>query len=107
MCAAARKLPISDDDILQRAAAARKTVALGGRKGFCDDLTVMDLPTGEHDVQRPPLAIDPQVDFDARPALTYADRLAFLLSFVPLDVRSTFAKLLSITCTSPRDCAAN
>ena len=59
----------------------------GGLKDFSDGLAVMDLPTGEHEVQWPALAIDTGVDFRAAPAPTDTDRLVFLPPFAPLDAR--------------------
>jgi len=58
-----------------------------GFENLGDNLAVMNLPAGEHKVQRPALAIDAGVDFCAAPAAADADCLIFLPPFAPLEAR--------------------
>ena len=61
-----------------------------------DDLTVVDLPARDDEVQRPALAIDDRVDFRAPAATADADCLIFLPPFAPLAARCAFTIVLSM-----------
>ena len=59
----------------------------GSIRDLLDDLTVMNLPTRECEVQRPAFAIDNRVDFRRPAAAADADGLILLPPFAPLAAR--------------------
>jgi hypothetical protein len=61
-----------------------------------DDLTVVDLPARDDEVQRSAPAIDDRVDFRAPAAAADTDRLIFLPPFAPLAARCAFTTVLSM-----------
>ena len=72
-----------------------------------DNLAVMDLTTGDSEVQRAALAIDDRVDFRGAPAATDADRLILLPPLAPLAARWAFTMVLSIRYRLSRDLSAS
>ena len=79
----------------------------GSVQNLRNDLTVMDLPAGEDEVQRPAFAVDKRVDFRRSPATADADGLIFLPPFAPLAARWAFTIVLSIRWRLSRDCDAS
>ena len=61
-----------------------------------DDLTVVDLPARDDEVQRSALVIDDRMDFRAPAAAADTDRLIFLPPFAPLAARCAFTIVLSM-----------
>jgi hypothetical protein len=59
----------------------------GNVQDLLDDLTVMNLPAREREVQRPAFAIDDRVDFRRPAATADADGLILLPPFAPLAAR--------------------
>jgi hypothetical protein len=68
----------------------------GSVQDLLDDLTVMDVPAREREVQWPPFAVDDRVDFRRPAATADADRLILLPPFAPLAARWAFTIVLSI-----------
>lgn len=59
----------------------------GGIQDLLDNLTVMNLPAREREVQRPTFAIDDRVDFRRPAAAADTDGLILLPPFAPLAAR--------------------
>jgi len=75
----------------------------GGVQNVFDDLTVMDLPARQREVQRAALAVDGRVDLRRPAATADADRLVLLPPFAPLAARWAFTIVLSIRKRLSRD----